>query len=549
MSDVVQVGNPAKDMLEKEWKPFPKQKDFLSVPFSIFEGLFGGAAGPGKSESVVLMTLYYGFHLQPNYKGITLRRTLPDLEKEIILRQWQWYPHAGGLYNERKARWTFPSGAIEQNGHAEHKEDIRRYDSVEYNLARFEEATHFLEFQYLYLIASRVRSVDDSLPAIVRNTTNPGNVGHSFFRKRFVDPCPDGYKVIKDKRTGQTRIYIPARVTDNPLIMEKDPQYIRRLELLPEAERRAKLYGDWYTYEGQVFVEFRPDGPFPGEPPNANHVVVPFAIPDWWPKVAVCDWGFAALTWFAIGAISPDGRLYVYNEKVFLREHISVWAGEIGKILDQEKNVVDLRLDSNAWQNTGEPLTIAEQFERHSGYRPAPADKGKGSRISGKILFQEYLRFYPKPQRKIVQSGYNDEIASKLLRFHGTEEYHRYLDSFKPEDVEGSLPKLQIFSDCRYLIDAIPNCIYDPDNTEDVKEFDGDDPYDGARYLIRTADAYMKESKRRQDELARVGNIMTGFEQTHDYNALYRRMEVLEAEAKRGQTFGVKRYDSRFVRR
>lgn len=524
----VLFSNPVEEAINKKWEPFKKQRDFLGVPFSVFECLFGGAAGPGKSEAAVILPLYYGFHQQPNYKGITLRRTMPDLEQEIILRSHKWYAPAGGRYIEKKKRWVFPSGAMEVFGHAEHKDDIRRYDSVEYNKATFEEATHFLEFQYLYFIASRVRTADSSLPAIVRNTSNPGNVGHAFFRRRFVDPAPDGYKVILDKRTGQKRIYIPARLSDNPVLLANDPLYSRRLELLPEAERRAKLYGDWYTFEGQVFVDFRPDGPFPGEPDNANHVISPFEIPEWWPKVATIDWGHQAQTIIHVLAISPDGRVYVICEMAFEQTHISTWATEFGKLLDTYKNIIKVKLDANAFSSQGEPLTIAEQFQSYSGYAPEPADKGKGSRVSGKILLQEYLRFTPRPARKVIFGEFNEFVAERILRTLGTERYYDYLNQFVEEPEEENLPKLQIFNTCKRLIECIPLCIYDEDDIEDVKEFKGDDSYDNIRYGLRAIEKYKSESVVKFREIQAVNKIIKNLEHSGNMTAFYRQMEKLE---------------------
>jgi hypothetical protein len=528
MSQVL-FSNPAEEAIARQWKPFKKQQDFLKVPFSIFEVLYGGAAGGGKSDAAVIMPLYYGFHLQPNYKGITLRRTLPDLEQEIINRSHQWYAPAGGRYIEKKKRWVFPSGAMEVFGHAEHKEDIRRYDSVEYNKACFEEATHFLEFQYLYFIASRVRTADSSLPAIVRNTSNPGNVGHAFFRRRFVDPDPAGYKIIKDLRTGQKRIYIPAKLTDNDILMASDPLYIRRLELLPEAEKRAKLYGDWYTFEGQVFIDFRPDGPFPGEPENANHVIPPFEVPEWWPKIATIDWGHQAQTILHVLAVAPDQRVYVIAELAFEKTLISTWGTEIGKFLDSFKNVIKVKLDANAFSSQGEPLTIAEQFQSYSGYTPEPADKGKGSRVSGKILLQEYLRWTPRPARKIIFGEFNELVAERILRNLGTEKYYDYLNLFAPEPEEGDIPKLQIFNTCKRLIECIPLCIYDPDNVEDVKEFNGDDPYDNIRYGLREIERYKTASVAKWKEIQALNKIVKNLEKDGNMTRFYRQMEKMEA--------------------
>ena len=106
--------------LLKEWKPHKKQKEFIQLPFDIFEALYGGAAGSGKSDVCLLLPLIYKFHLHPKFKGFVLRRTLPDLEQEIIPRSRHWYGPAGAVYkgqNEDDENTFFskatPSGRLE----------------------------------------------------------------------------------------------------------------------------------------------------------------------------------------------------------------------------------------------------------------------------------------------------------------------------------------------------------------------------------------------------------------------------------------------------
>ena len=120
-------------MEPRVWKPNSRQEDFLALPDSIFEALFGGAAGGGKSETLAMLPLARDFHSHPRFKGLLLRRTYPELEKELILRTQEPYKAAGGEYNDDKKRWKFPSQAVIQFGYAEYEKDVRRYDTTEYN--------------------------------------------------------------------------------------------------------------------------------------------------------------------------------------------------------------------------------------------------------------------------------------------------------------------------------------------------------------------------------------------------------------------------------
>src|SRR5436190_17602192 len=232
VTEKASIGN-ATSAIEKAWKPTEKQQQVLSLPDTVFEALGGGAAGGGKTDLGILLPCIRQFTEHPKFKGLVMRRTHPDLEKEIVPRQHEWYGGMGAVYNETKKRWKWPSGAIIQNGHAEREQDVRKYDTAEYNYIDWDEHTHFTGFQYLYLTFSRCRSSSPDLPAFVRSFSNPGNIGHKFVKMRFVDPCPTGGKIIKDRITGVKRIFIPFLGRDNPYLLINDPAYLQRLEALP----------------------------------------------------------------------------------------------------------------------------------------------------------------------------------------------------------------------------------------------------------------------------------------------------------------------------
>lgn len=517
--NVILQNSPSYSTLQKSWKPFPRQEEFLSLPDSIFEGLYGGAAGGGKSECLLLFPIARGFYKHPRFKGIIFRRTYPELEKEIILRSQEWYPATGAKYNDEKKRWTFPSGAIMQFGHAEYEQDVRKYDTTEYNYMAFDELTSFTEFQYTYLTLSRCRSSSPELPSIVRSGTNPGNVGHAWVRRRFIESGPYG-SILLDPVTKTKRIFIQSLCTDNPHI---DPGYINRLGGLPEAERRAKRDGDWWFFAGQVFDDWREE-PLSDEPPNAKHVIEPFPIPLYWPRLLSVDWGYQAMTIALWAAISPDLRTYVYREFSCKQQKIAQWASEIGKLNGGEA-LVDAVICKSAYQTRGDEFTIAEQFEQHSGISIRPADN---DRIAGLILMRESIRWKQKIDRKILPNdSYSQEYATEILRKFGTAAYHQYLESFQPSAEEKNLPCLQVFSNCVELRKCIPLCVYDDKRTDDIAEFNGDDPYDACRYLVVAADNY-KRPNPEADYQRKRAEVIYQRETSGDETRFYRQMEALE---------------------
>lgn len=516
---------------DRIWKPHKRQEQFASLPDTIFEALYGGAAGGGKSELLLMLPVVRGWYKEPRFKGIIFRRTFPELESEIIVRSRDWYSLAGGKYNEEKKRWIFPSGALMQFGHVEYESDTRKYDTAEYNYMAFDELTSFTQGQYIYLSRTRCRSSSSRLPALVRSATNPGNIGHAWVRDHFITPAPKG-TIIIDKQTKLKRIFIQSFAEDNPYLMSNDPQYVARLESLPEAERQAKRYGSWDSFEGQVFSDYR-EMPAEGEPENANHICEPFNIPSWWLRFLAIDWGYSAMTIALWGALSSDDRLYIYREYAIKEAKTSTWATEVGNYCVGE-SYRDIVLCRSAWQQRGEEATQQEQFTKYSGLIARQADN---DRISGKLVLQEYLRWKEAPARKASQADivYSADRAQYILRTQGSEAYDRYLKSFRVVQEDAILPRLQIFPDCKELRRCIPLCIYDKKSNstekpaEDVREFAGDDPYDAIRYLAMAVNRYLGGLKDEGAARRKENEVIEALQKTKDWTEYYRKMSILES--------------------
>ena len=521
---------------ENSWVPTPKQTRFLSIPFSVKEAFYAGAVGAGKSDILLLYPIIHRLHENPKFKGLFLRRTFPELKEEIIPRSQDYFRKLGASYNKNDKLWEFPSGALFFFGHCENEDDVHKYDSMQPNYVAFDELTSFTEWQYLYITLQRVRTIIGSnLPAIVRSASNPGNIGHAWVRKRFIDPCPEGGSIIQSK-TGLKRIFIPATVEDNPYI---DPAYKLSLLSIPDrAERESKLYGKWDAYEGMVFEEFR-DRNFPEEPEHALHVIDEFEIPDWWPKLLAIDWGFAppAMTYACWGAISPDKRVYIYRENFWQKTHISSWTSYLKELVDLE-NPRQIKLCYSAGQNRGQEHTVESEISEGLGRTVELSDNRSGSRISGKMLLHEYLRWKQNyiPTKEIPL--YSEEYALWLHRNRSESEYRSYLRSYTQDEVE-TLPKLQIFSSCKLLINAIKSCSYDKTHPQDVAEFPGDDPYDTIRYLIDAADRYFEESSVEYQKLLQTQSIINKLNETQDWTSFYRNAQSLEFQ---DQVRPVRRY-------
>ncbi len=213
------------------FKPNPgPQTEFLAAPER--EVLYGGAAGGGKTYSLIIDPLRYCGNGATN--ALILRRTNDEL-REIIHKSQEIYPRAfpGAKWQERKSQWTFPSGARVWMTYLEQEKDVLRYQGQAFTYIGFDELTQYpTPYAWDYL-RSRLRTADASLPVYMRGTTNPGGPGHSWVKKMFIDPSvPNKAFWATDISTGETlrypkahskagmplfkRRFIPARLLDNP---------------------------------------------------------------------------------------------------------------------------------------------------------------------------------------------------------------------------------------------------------------------------------------------------------------------------------------------
>jgi predicted phage terminase large subunit-like protein len=217
--------------------PTTKQLAFLLCPRT--EAFFGGAAGPGKTDALLMGALQLVEHR--GYHALLLRRTFRQLNQSnsIMNRAKQWLANTDALWRESDKRFTFPSGATITFGYLDSEEDVYQYDSSEFQYIGFDELTSFSEAQYTYLF-SRLRTTrDNRLPLRMRAASNPGNRGHDWVKARFMI----GQPLEALLREFPDRFFLPARIADNPHI--RSEEYLASLANLDAVRRRQLLDGDW----------------------------------------------------------------------------------------------------------------------------------------------------------------------------------------------------------------------------------------------------------------------------------------------------------------
>lgn len=227
-----------------KYPPWPKQESFLKLDCA--EAFFGGAAGGGKSDSLLRDALQY-VHI-PKFAALILRTSATDLRLPggLISRSQEWISGKAD-WNGNDSKWTFPSGAILQFGYLSNPNDKYRYRSSEFQYIAFDELTDFKEEDYLFMFSRLRQTRDVGVPEKIRSASNPGGPGHAWVKARFIskelesDFLSGNLKPIY--KIGDTRYTIPSKIRDNPAI---DPaKYIKNLMHLSPVMRERMMNGDW----------------------------------------------------------------------------------------------------------------------------------------------------------------------------------------------------------------------------------------------------------------------------------------------------------------
>lgn len=380
---------------------YPKQLEMCRSMFTYT--LYGGARGGGKSFVVrykaIMLCLQY-----PGINILIIRRTTPELEENhgkplrTILRCG--LENEIAHYKEKTNTFTFPNGSTIKLGHCQHEKDIDKYQGNQFQVIFMDEGTHFTENMYTKLTEclrlDSVKMMNDidykkkwaNFKCRMFITANPGGVGHAFIKRLFID------KQYREGENAEDYLYIPALVYDNKFIMEHDPNYVKKLEALPEKERLAMLYGDWNVFEGQFFEEFDEAVHTYEKTLNQDEDGIDdkVFIKPHWRRYRSRDYGLdmTAVLW---ACMDEDGTIYV--DKEFGKSGLTV--GACGQIINEmtlknEEPFLDI-VPPDLWNRQSQTGKSAVDIWFRD-YKQYPI-KANNDRVVGWLLVKEMLQINP----------------------------------------------------------------------------------------------------------------------------------------------------------
>jgi len=408
---------------------------------------YGGARGGGKSHWLFTQLAVDDCQRMPGLKCLLLRKSGKAVKEQVrdLLRllkgiDYNWTPSSGlGVID-------FPNGSRIILGHFKDDRDIDGYLGLEYDVIGIEEATTLSKTKVDDILTCLRTSKPNWRPRAYF-TTNPGNIGHSWFKAMFIVPFRLGKEIA-------TR-FVSATIDDNKFV---NKGYKKQLDRLTGWKKKAWRDGDWDIMAGAFFTTFRqtlPDG-------KPHHVKPSFDPQKSWRYWLSLDYGFNHWTMVYLMASDGDGNVYVLDEH-----------GARGWLIERHCAAIDAMLARNN--------LAKHQIRKVVAGHDVFAKDDAGATIADKYKKCGWT-LEPATVDRINGAA---EILDRLGDLEATN------DKGEPKPIR---PRLWIHQRCTRLIECLPVMQHDPKRPEDVLKWDcdeegngGDDPYDAARYGIMEA--------------------------------------------------------------
>ena len=482
------------------WKPQAGSQEAFLASTPIFEVLFQGSRGGGKTDCLLMsFGMHVGQGFGAGWKGILFRQTYKQLT-DVITKTKKWFPQIWpqAKFNGTEHKWVWPTGEELLLRQFRKDDDYWNYHGHEYPWIGWEELCNWATDTGYKRMFSCCRSSTPGMPRMIRATTNPYGPGHNWVKMRYM-PDTMNMKVrrgLTDERglTEPPRLSIFSKLEENKILLKEDPDYINKIAASArnEAERKAWLEGSWDIVSGGMFADVWD--------PKYN-IVRPFNIPDRWSIDRSFDWGSSkpfSVGWWAVSN-GEDVKVHDGSWRSTVRGdmfRINEWYGWSGKpnegvqmlATDIARGIVEREINwgwreqgDGSWCRVKSGVADSQIFAaengnciatdmkvkvrlddgiRYKGVTWMEADKRPGSRATGWVQMRQMIK-----NAHPTLLGQNDDGE----------------DIFGPRENPGMF----IFDRCTQWIRTVPGLPRDDDNLDDVNTEAEDHAADETRYRVR----------------------------------------------------------------
>lgn len=471
------------------WKPMPGSQEAFLASKSIFEVLFSGTRGGGKTDCLLMsFCMEVGKGHGPSWKGILFRQTYKQLT-DVITKTKKWIPQIWpeARFNHSDSKWVFPGGEELLLRQFMKVDDYWNYHGHEYPWIGWEELCNWPTDEGYRRMFSCCRSSKQGMPRMIRATTNPYGPGHNWVKHRWGLPMKF-MKVQRDLvddegRKEPPRLAINSHIRENLALLAADPDYVDRIAASArnQAEKKAWLEGSWDIVAGGMFDDVWD--------PKYN-VVPSFIIPTTWKIDRSFDWGSSApfsVGWWAQSdgsdVILPNGnyRSTVRGDLFRIQE----WYGWTGK---PNEGLRALATDISAGIVEREiRWGLRRRYDNWCRVRPGVADSAIFTAENGNCIAVD-MKVRVRMDDGYSYPGVQWIPADKRpgSRITGWDQMRRMMKAAWPGPMgPREKPGLFIFGHCHQFIRTIPVLPRDEKDPDDVNTDAEDHVADEVRYRVR----------------------------------------------------------------
>lgn len=472
------------------WSPL-QGSQALAVSCPAHHILYEGSRGPGKTDAQLMsfrknVGIGYGQH----WRGIIFDREYKNLD-DLIGKSLRWFNAFGDgarfLRSKSDYKWVWPTGEELYFRQLKRKEDYWGYHGQEFTFIGWNELCKFPtpELYEAMMSCNRssflpaehspdLKSPLPAIPLVVFSTANPYGPGHSWVKRRFIDPAQPGqlqYKHItvfnpqtqKEEVVTKTQVRLFGSYRENRYL---SPEYIAELETVKDPnKRKAWLQGDWDIVAGGALDDLWT---------YDIHVLPRFKVPKGWRVDRSFDWGASkpfSVGWWAISngeeATLPDGRIFCPKPDSLIR--IAEWYGH-----NPAETNVGLNLSA---KNIARGIKVIEEKLQIEGWCHecfgGPADNS---------IYDDSRRDVPSIAQEMSFEGIYWEYSNKSPGSRKTG-FQLVRDRFE-NSLTGESPGIYLMANCRQAIVQLPVLPRDPDDQDDVDTEAEDHLYDELRYRV-----------------------------------------------------------------